>query len=151
MRYADLIDPGVPVELDVTEMSKEGRAATRYGLFDPTRRYNPLEPLYAERFCTCGMIRRMRAYAQDLVRFVAEWDDHLDQPGHGACDRTTAFLASIHIRIRNGHQLCLEDDPEASAPTIGDLAAEANLALDDAEDLAAWYLAVEAERLSGVR
>lgn len=99
---------------------------------------HPDEPLYAEAFCTCGMIRRMRAFAKDLLPFVTEWAAHFDEDGHDPCDKATAFLGTIHTRLVNN-----------PGKSIAELADEARIDIPEAAELAAWYLAVEAERLAG--
>lgn len=76
----------------------------RYPAWSPDRQFDPQEPVYAERFCACGGIFRMRARAGDMGMHVASfehrhWQSNGGFPGKTCAPATKAEALAEHDRL----------------------------------------------------
>lgn len=79
-------------------------AGTHYPDYDPKKsdKYDRDDPLYAERFCSCGGILRVRARAEQIISIVETWEArHWENPDekaaklHEPTDKQTAWEARV--------------------------------------------------------
>ncbi len=81
----------------------------RYPVFDADRRYAATDPLYAERFCACGGIFRMRAYAPMIRESVKTFEDRHDGPNCSPISRAEWPAARQTAEKRSALQTVLNE------------------------------------------
>lgn len=62
-----------------------------YPTYEAHTKYEDNDKLYAERFCTCGGVLRIRAEYIDIITYVKTFEDAHVGPGHSPTDKVTCI------------------------------------------------------------